>query len=498
MYWERGFLMLDVVIIGAGVSGCAIARELSREKLQIAVLEKSTDVCGGTSKANSGIAHAGFDAKPGTLMARLNLKGSEMMEKLSKELDFPYKKNGSLVLCFDEKDMDKLEELKERGEKNGVREISILNQEELRKLEPEVGEGAVAALYAPTGAIICPFGLTIALAENAAVNGAEFHFGAEVTGIKKTENGYLVSTTKGGFETKTVINAAGVYADRIHNMVCYEEDRLTITPRKGEYQLFDKKVGNLVSHTLFQLPTVLGKGVLVTPTVHGNLLIGPTAEDIPDKDGTDTTAEGLSDIMQKASLSVKKIPAGAVITSFAGLRAHGDRGDFIIGEVKGAEGFFDVAGMESPGLTCAPAVGEYVAALVKDKLHPEKKEHFISTRKGIPSMALADESRKEKLIRQNPAYANVICRCEMVTEGEILDAIHRPLGATTTDGIKRRTRAGMGRCQAGFCLPKTIEILARELQVPVSEILKNEAGSSYLLPDEETEKGTDAGKGGCR
>lgn len=477
--------MLDAVIIGAGVSGCAIARELSKKKLDIAVLEKSTDVCEGTSKANSGIAHAGFDARPGTLMARLNVRGSAIMENLSKELDFPYKKNGSLVLCFDEKDMGKLQELKERGIQNGVKNLEIIDRRKAQELEPNIGQQVVGALHAPDGAIICPFGLTIALAENAAVNGVKFFFETKVEQINKKENSYEILTNQGNFEAKTVINAAGVYSDKIHNMVCEPGDELEIIPRKGEYILYDKKVGNLVEHTLFQLPTALGKGVLVTPTVHGNLLTGPTAEDIEDKSEVKTSSEGLGAVLEKAALSILQVPSRQIITSFAGLRAHGPKGDFIIGEVKGAPGFFDVAAMESPGLTCAPAVGEYVAEMVNAYLQPEENKDFIGTRKGIPNMALSSAEERQRLIQENPAYANVICRCEMVTEGEILDAIRRPLGATTTDGIKRRTRAGMGRCQAGFCLPKTIEILAQELKKDVSEIVKANKGSQYLLSESE-------------
>lgn len=473
--------MYDVIIIGAGVSGCAIARELSRYKLKTMVLEKALDVCEGTSKANSGIAHAGYDAKPGTLKAKLNVEGSRRMKALSEELDFPYKQNGSLVLCFDEKDRNKLEELKKRGECNGVPDIRILNREEVLSLEPGAGEQVVSALYAPTGAIVCPFGLTIALAENAAVNGVEFQFGAKVKVIRKTAEGYLIETNKGSFETKLVINAAGVYADELHNMV--SEEKMKLTPRRGEYLLCDKLSKGIPSHTLFQLPTALGKGVLVTPTVHGNLLIGPTAEDIEDKEGIETTAEGMELIREKAALSVKELPLRQVITSFAGLRAHGGE-DFIIKEVPDAPGFIDVAGIESPGLTCAPAIGAYVADIVKKLLSPAEKENFIAERRGIPSMALASGQERQRLILENPAYANVICRCEMVTEGEIIDAIRRPVGARTTDGIKRRTRAGMGRCQSGFCNPKVVEILARELGVDESEVLKSGEDSWYLLREE--------------
>ena len=335
--------MYDVVIIGAGVNGSAIARELSKYQLKTAVLERCTDICEGTSKANSGIAHAGYDAKSGTLKAKLNVAGSRMIRQLSKELDFAYEQNGSLVLCFDEKDRNKLEELLHRGEQNGVEDLRIVEREELLKLEPEIGDQVVAALYVPTGGIVCPFGLTIALAENAAVNGVEFYLGTEVTGIEKIHadtapedsgsGAYRIHTTASDgtqkdYEAKVVINAAGVYADRIHNMV--SDQKIEIEPRKGEYLLCDKSVGKMVSHTLFQLPTALGKGILVTPTVHGNLLIGPTAEDQENKEGVDTSSAGLDLVKEKAALSVKEVPLRQVITSFAGLRAHEDGHEFLI------------------------------------------------------------------------------------------------------------------------------------------------------------------------
>ena len=470
--------MYDVIVIGAGVSGCAVARELSRYRLRTAVLERACDVCGGTSKANSGVVHAGYDAKPGSLKAKLNVEGSRMMEALSKELDFPYKRNGSLVLCFDEKDLPALRKLYDQGQENGVEGLEILSKEQLKKLEPHVSDRAVAALHAPAGGIVCPFGLTLALAENAAENGVEFRFETEVLKIEKTETGYRIFTDRGTLDARAVVNAAGVYADRFHNMV--SEEKIHITPRKGEYCLMDRKVGGLVSHTIFQLPTVYGKGVLVTPTVHGNLLAGPTAIDVEDPESVNTTSEGLEDVMRRAALSVDDLPVKQVITSFAGLRAHEDGNDFIIGQAKGASGFFDAAGIESPGLTCAPALGKYLAKLILEYLPADEKPDFIARRKGIPSMALASLEEKKRLIKENPLYANVICRCELVTEGEILDAIHRPLGATTLDGVKWRTRAGMGRCQAGFCSPKVVEILARELGRDMSDIRKNDGGSRFL------------------
>ena len=475
--------MYDVLIIGGGVTGAAIARELSRYDLKTALFEKGEDVCSGTSKANSGIAHAGFDAAPGRLKAKMNIRGSQMMEELSRKLDFPYKRNGSLVLCFDEKDRPRLEKLLQQGKENGVEGLEILEKKELLALEPALSEEVVCALHAPTGGIVCPFKLTIALAENAAVNGVEFHLNEGVKRVQPgTVEGYTVETGKGTYETRIVVNAAGLYGDEIHNQVSGE--KLHITPRKGEYCLMDKKIGQLVSHTIFQMPTAMGKGVLVTPTVHGNLMVGPTATDISDKEGVDTTAEGLDEVLKKAALSVKSLPRGVTITSFAGLRAHEDHDDFILGEVKDAPGFFDAVGIESPGLTSAPAIGEWMAEKIVEKLRKtqkvEEKKAFQETRKDIPNIASMDQAEAAALIAENPAYGTIICRCEKVTEGEIIDAIRRPLGARSLDGIKRRTRAGMGRCQAGFCSTKVMDILARELGIPLEEVTKA-GGASRML-----------------
>ena len=475
--------MYDILIIGGGVTGAAIARELSRYDLKTALLEKGEDVCSGTSKANSGIAHAGFDAVPGSLKAKMNIRGSQMMEELSRKLDFPYKRNGSLVLCFDEKDRPRLEKLLQQGKENGVEGLEILEKKELLALEPALSEEVVCALHAPTGGIVCPFKLTIALAENAAVNGVEFHLNEGVKRVQPgTVEGYTVETGKGTYETRIVVNAAGLYGDEIHNQVSGE--KLHITPRKGEYCLMDKKIGQLVSHTIFQMPTAMGKGVLVTPTVHGNLMVGPTATDISDKEGVDTTAEGLDEVLKKAALSVKSLPRGVTITSFAGLRAHEDHDDFILGEVKDAPGFFDAVGIESPGLTSAPAIGEWMAEKIVEKFRKtqkvEEKKAFQETRKDIPNIASMDQAEAAALIAENPAYGTIICRCEKVTEGEIIDAIRRPLGARSLDGIKRRTRAGMGRCQAGFCSTKVMDILARELGIPLEEVTKA-GGASRML-----------------
>ena len=470
--------LVDIIIIGAGVSGSAVARELSRYKAKILVLDKEEDVCCGTSKANSAIVHGGFDAEPGTLKARLNIRGSRVMEQLSRDLDFHYDRCGSLVLCMAEEDRPKLRRLYEKGVANGVKELRIIDAQELRQMEPNLCDDAVAALWVPSGAIVCPFGLNIAMAENAAANGAEFLFNAEVQDIAKTENGWCVSTTQGAFEAKVVVNAAGVHAGTIHNLV--SDDKMTIINRRGDYYLLDK-TAKCVSHTIFTLPNRMGKGVLVSPTVHGNTIVGPTAIDIPDPENTATTAAGLQQAGQKASYMVMNLPLRQVITSFAGLRAHHPDDDFIIEEVEGAPGFIDVAGIESPGLSASPAIGEYAAGIVRDLLKLEEKENFISTRKGILNPAELSVEERNALIRENPAYGQIICRCESISEGEILDAIHRPLGARSLDGVKRRVRAGMGRCQGGFCAPRVMEILARELGVNPLEVTKAGPGSELLV-----------------
>lgn len=471
--------MYDVVVIGAGVSGCASARELSRYNLKICVLEREEDVCCGTSKANSAIVHAGFDAKSGSLKAKLNVEGSLMMEQLAKDLDFHYKRNGSLVVCMSEEEREALFELYKRGMENGVKGLRIIERDELVDLEPNISDKAVAALYAPTGAIICPFGMNYALAENAAANGVEFFFDTKVTGFEKKDHVWVVKTNQGEFITKYVVNAAGVYADLFHNMV--SEKKINITPRRGDYCLLDKSAGGFVTHTIFQLPSKLGKGVLVTPTVHGNVLVGPTAIDVEDKEGTNTTAEGIDELIQKAGTTVKNLPMRQVITSFAGLRAHEDKGCFIIEELDDAKGFIDCAGIESPGLTAAPAVGKMVADIIKGLSGAEEKTDFIATRKGILDPKTLSKEEYVALIKEKPEYGNIICRCEMITEGEIMDAVNRPVGAKSLDGVKRRTRAGMGRCQSGFCAPKTIEILARERGVSPAEITKSGGESKIIV-----------------
>ncbi len=471
--------MKDVIIIGAGVIGCAIARELSKYHLNVCVIEASEDVCTGTSKANSGIVHAGFDAKTGSQKAHFNVIGSRMMPQLTRDLDVPFKRNGALVVCVDASQRPQLDELLERGKANGVENLRILERAELHALEPNISPNAVAALHAPDSGIICPFKLTIALAENAYANGVEFIFDTPVQDIRRQSDGtFTLKTPDKNFTARCVVNAAGVYSGELHNKVSAQ--KLHVTPRRGEYCLLDKSAGNHVHCTIFPQPTKMGKGILVTPTVHGNLIVGPNAEDIDNPEYTNTTREGLEKVQTGSASTVSNIPLRQVITSFAGLRAHEDNGDFIIGEPEDVPNFIDCVGIESPGLSAAPAIGVHVADIIAAKFNAANKENWIGTRKDIVATAELTPEAHNELIRQNPAYGTIICRCESITEGEILDAIHRPLGARSLDGVKRRTRAGMGRCQSGFCMHRVMAILHRELGIPMEEVTKS-GGKSQIV-----------------
>ena len=461
----------DVIIIGAGVTGCAVARVLSRYDCQVLVADRESDVCEGTSKANSAIIHAGFDALPGTLKAELNVRGNAMMDDLSRDLDIPFRRNGALVVCWQESDLPKLQALYDRGVANGVEGLKLLDGDAARAMEPALRDEVRGALYAPSSGIVCPFELTLALAENAHENGVQFSLSTEVMGIDREAEGFAVRTSKGAYHSKCVINCAGVYADKIHDMAC--EPAFTITARRGEYMLLDKTAGDTVGRTIFQLPTEMGKGVLVSPTIHGNLIVGPTAMDIEDRDDTATTRQGLNEVRRASALGVRDIPYNRVITSFAGLRATGSTGDFIIREDDKAKGFIDVAGIESPGLSSAPAIGEYVLDIVKGILPLHEKAGFVATRRGIPKLAGMDFDARQRLIAARPEYGQIVCRCEQISEGEILDAIRRPLGARTLDGVKRRVRAGMGRCQSGFCSPRVTELLAQEQGIAFEDVVKN-------------------------
>lgn len=468
----------DIIIIGAGVTGCAIARELSRFECKVLVLEKDEDVCCGTSKANSGIIHAGYDAKPGSLKAKMNVRGNEMMTSLARDLDIPFKLIGSLVVCTDESLRGGIEELYNRGIANGVPGMKILEADEVRELEPNISDDVVCALYASTAGIICPFRLNIALAECACQNGVVFKFDAGVTGLEPVCSGFKVTASGIEYFASVVINAAGCHSDEIHNLV--SSKKYHITPRRGDYMLLDRSCDGLVNHVIFPQPTALGKGILVTPTAHGNVLIGPTAIDADNKDDAPVTAEGLAKVIEGSAKNIKGVPVKQVITGFSGLRAHEDGGEFIMEEASDCPGFFDCVGIESPGLTACPAVGEYMASLVADKLSLSKKNSWNGICHDVKKLFELSEIERSELIAKEPAYGKIICRCETITEGEIVDSIRRPLGARSLDGVKRRTRAGMGRCQGGFCSPRVMEILSRELGVPLDSITKS-GGSSKLL-----------------
>lgn len=473
--------MFDVIIIGAGIMGACTARELSKYNLKVMVLDKEHDISNGTTKANSAIVHAGYDAKEGTLMAKYNVAGSEMFEELCKEVGAPYRREGSYVLAFSENERKHIETLYERGIHNGVRELKIMERDEILKREPHINPEVVAALWAGTAAVIGPFETCIKVMENAVVNGVELTTDAEVANIEKIENGYKVILKDGrSFETKVVINAAGVYADKINDMV--SKEKFTITPRKGEYYLLDKVQGYLTNSVIFQCPNEMGKGVLVALTYDKNIIVGPTALDIDDKDDVSNTIPGLDAIREAAVKSIKDINFRDNIRNFSGLRAEADTGDFIIGEASDAKGFFNIAGTKSPGLSSAPAIGLDVATMVAEELEATKKEDFKKNRPHIHFMELSPEEKAE-VIKKDPRYGRIICRCENITEGEIVDVIHRPVGAKTVDGIKKRCRPGAGRCQGGFCGPRVQEILARELGKNLDDIVLDKVGS-YILTGE--------------
>jgi glycerol-3-phosphate dehydrogenase len=476
--------MFDCVVIGAGVVGGLVARELTRYGLAVCIVEKESDVAMGATRANSAIVHAGFDAKEGTLKALLNVRGSQMMEDVCRELGVKYKRNGSLVVGFNDEDADTLRSLIERGKKNGVKDLSFLERDEVVALEPNIGDGVTCALRAETGAIVCPYELCMAAVGNAMDNGAQLKLGFEVKNIEKTGDVYRISSDNDTLEAKIVVNCAGVYSDEIAAMI--GGDGFSVRPRRGEYMLLDKECGSLVSHTVFRCPSKMGKGVLVSPTVDGNLLLGPTAEDIDDKEDTSTTVAGLHRLSTLALEQVKGINLGKVITSFTGLRATGSSGDFKIDSPK--RGFVNCAGVESPGLTSAPAIAQYVVEMLKgDGFELSLSESFNGARRPMHYFREASLEEKNEIIKNDPEFAHVICRCETVTAGEIIEAIRTNPKPTTVDGIKRRTRASMGRCQGGFCTPYIVDILAREMGVDVTEITKS-GGASYINVSR-TEKG---------
>ena len=468
--------MYDVAIIGGGVVGGMIARTLASYQLSICILEKAHDVATGASAANSAIVHAGYDAKEGSLKAKLNVRGSQMMPAVCAELGVKYKNNGSLVIGFNEEDRQALEALLVRGNKNGVPGLRILEKEELHTLEPNLSSDVLCALHAPTGSIVCPYELTIASIGNAMDNGADLKLDFAVNDIQDLGTYYKVSSPDESVEARYVINAAGLFSDAIAKMV--GDDSFSIKPRRGEYILLDKECGSLVKNTIFRTPGKMGKGILVSPTVDGNLITGPTGVDIEDKLDKSTTAEGLAFVMQQSNENTTGVPFGKSITSFCGLRAVGSTGDFIINNAKPR--FVNVAGIESPGLSSAPAIAEMVVDLLdKAGLALEKKADFNPIRPATHAFREGTIEEKNEMIAKDPTYGHIICRCEGVSEGEILAAIRQNPRPRDLDGVKRRTRAQMGRCQGGFCSPYIVELLAQEMNIPYEEVTKN-GGASFI------------------
>ena len=470
--------MKDVVIIGAGVTGASVAYNLSKYAGDFLVVEKHSDVCEETSKANSGICHGGYDAKPGSMKAKMNVEGNHMMNEISEELSFPYQQIGTLVLCHKQEDFDKLQALYDQGIENGVGGMKIIYNEEILALEPNVEKDVYAALLCEEAGIVDPFLMNIAYAEGSNLNGVDYKFNTEITSIEKIDDHYVLTSQDGEkIETRAVVNAAGLYSDAIHNQLL-NDNKFDVRARRGEYLLLDKATRGFVNHVLFNLPTEKGKGILVTPTIDGNTLIGPTSDFVDDKADTVTTQERIEEVIEKVEDTVENVPVRQVITSFSGNRAHESGGDFILEETQ--KGFFDCVGIESPGLTSAPAIGKYMANLVKESLDLAENKEFKPGRKPIPKTSEMSTEAHNELIKENPLYGKIICRCEKVTEGEIVDAINGPLSARTVDGIKRRVRATAGRCQGGFCLPSIIEIMARELGVDGEEITKKGNNSYYI------------------
>ena len=468
--------MFDFVVIGAGVVGGMVARELTKYTDSVCIVERGSDVALGATRANSAIVHAGYDAKSGSLKAKLNVRGSVMMESVCRELGVKYKRNGSLVVGFNDEDRATLTELVERGKTNGVEGVALIEREDILKLEPNIGAGVTVALHAPTGAIVCPYELCMSAVGSAMDNGADLKLNFRVDKIEKIDDGYRVYAGEDFVDAKFVINCAGVYSDEIAALV--GDDSFSVRARRGEYVLLDRECGSHVSHTIFRCPSKMGKGVLVTPTVDGNLLVGPSAEDIDDKEDLSTTAAGLAKVRALAAEQVAGIDFSKTITSFTGLRATGSTGDFIINMPK--ERFLNLAGIESPGLSSAPAIAEYAIQILKDAgFDASLRADFVAERRPAHFFSSLSVEEKNALIKERPEYAHVICRCETITEGEILDAIRTNPRPTDVDGVKRRTRASMGRCQGGFCSPYIVELLAKEMGVDYTAVTKF-GGKSYI------------------
>lgn len=478
--------MYDIVVIGCGVVGASVCYELSKYDLNVLVLEKEIDVADGTTKANSGILHSGYDPKPKTLMAKLNVLGSKLIKEAVKKLDIQYRECGSLVIAFNENDEKMLEELLDNGIKNGVKNLKIIDANEVFKLEPNINKTVTKALYSKGAGVIDPFELCIALSQVAISNGVKIKLNSEVVKISKEDDIFTIKTKNNDtYKSKYIINAAGLNSDKVHNMVCKKE--FEIKPSKGEYFLLDKGQKNLVNHVIFQCPSKLGKGVLIAPTAHGNIIIGPNAELNTSIDDKSTTVEGLNEVKEKIKKTIENIPYWDNINNFSGLRANSTESDFIIREAKSCKNFIDLAGIKSPGLASSMGISKMCLDILKDiGVNFNKKENYIDKRKVFRLRELTDEERFEK-IKENPLYGNIICRCITVSEGEIIDALNMPIPPRTLGAVKKRTGAGMGRCLGGFCGPKILEIISKHLNIPKQEVYNTCYGSFIVTGDTKQE-----------
>lgn len=468
----REMLMYDIIIIGGGVIGCAIAHALTKYELKVALFEKENDIATGTTKANSAIIHAGYDPEPGSLTARLNVRGNYLARVLCKELDVPFKQIGSLVCAFDKEDDATVKMLYERGVENGVPDLKLLNKEEIKAIEPNIADTVTTALYAPTAGVVSPWEYALAFASVAVQNGLELHLSEKVTDIKEN----TVYTHKGSYTARYIIAAAGVNCNEVEAYVRTPD--YTLKPSKGEYFLLDKSAAGIVNTVVFQCPNKDGKGVLVSPTVHGNVIVGPNAQGVTDKESVATTSEGLDFVRNAAKKSIPSLDLSANIRNFAGMRANTDCEDFLIRFV--SENMLSLSGIKSPGLASAPAIAEYVCQLLEEKgLSLAEKDDYVKTRRCIRFKELSPEE-KNRIIKEDPAYGRIICRCETITEGEIIATFKSPIPPVSIDGVKRRCNAGMGRCQGGFCAPRVLELIHKHMGIPKEEILKDKDGSTVL------------------
>ncbi len=484
--------MWDAIIIGAGISGCSVARELARYQLKVLVLEKGHDVCAGTTKGNSATVHAGYDPDPGSNKAIYNVRGSRMYPELCRELQVPYLKNGLVMIALDEEQMEEVRKLHEMGQRNGVR-TEVCDRARILEIEPDMGEGVIGGLWVPDSGMVCPYNLVMALAENSARNGVEFRTSTQALSVERDGGEWLVSTPDETFRTKYVFNCAGTYADKFNNMV--SADVFHIIPREGQHLIMDRDFAPYVKTTIYPTPELLPggghtKGMGLMPSVDGTLILGCNADDVDDPDFSANTREGIDKILDffearwkymPISKHVPKFPRDAVITAYGGSRAHPDRDDFILGEPKDAPNFINLAGIESPGVTAAPAIAIDMVKILVDRERPALKQDYKPGREiKKPFRTMTAEERREA-IKADPDYARIVCRCEQVTEAEIRDAIRRPVGARSVSSVKMRTRAGMGRCQGGFCSPRVLEILCEELGLDPLEVTQSGGRSNILV-----------------